>query len=101
VTNEEQSIERLHIHIEGLEGTLRKRNAKIAELEAKLADPSLIDGPLVKRAYKNGWQACANELSKATLDAATHLKQIKNEAWQMYIRGEQTLHMEAYKTINE
>jgi hypothetical protein len=88
VNNEEQSIERLHIHIEGLEGTLRKRNAKILDLEAKLADPSLIDGPLVKRAYKDGWQACAQELMKATLDASTHLKQIKDQAFGVYLKGE-------------
>jgi len=88
MNNEERNIEALHIHIEGLQATLTKRNARISELEAKLADPALIEGQAVRKAYKKGWQDCANELQTATLDAATHLKRIKNKAFELYLQGE-------------
>jgi hypothetical protein len=88
VSPEEKNIEALHIHIEGLQATLTKRNARIAELEAKLADPELINNVAVKRAYRNGWKACAGRMMEASKETALLLKEIRKDAFEIYLEGD-------------
>lgn len=85
-----QTDEALKIHIEGLQATLTKRNARIAELEAKLSLP--IDLPaktqkLLDKAYKQGWKDCANVLMESTRDAALTLGKIRRNAFRLYVDG--------------
>ena len=86
-----ETDEALKIHIEGLQATLTKRNARIAELEAKLAEP--VDVPekvdkMVKNAYKRGWQDCARLMMEATKDTAQVLSKIRKDAFNLYVEGE-------------
>lgn len=82
--------ESLLVHIEGLQATLTKRNARIAELEAQLSAGS--DSPLVqnaiRKAYQNGWKACAGHLMEATRDAAVALGKVRGDAWKVYLEAE-------------
>lgn len=83
--------EGLKIHIEGLQSTLGKRNARIKELEEKLAQP--IDLPekiekMLKKAYKDGWQDCSRILMENTKDAALALGKIHKVAWNQYLEGQ-------------
>lgn len=51
--------EALKIHIEGLQATLTKRNARILELETKLATPVDLPDEVKKKidkAYARGWK---------------------------------------------
>ncbi len=82
--------ESLVIHIEGLQATLTKRNARIAELEEKLGQP--IDLPtktqkLLNKAYKQGWKDCASVLMESTRDAALELGKIRRNAFRLYAEG--------------
>ena len=84
-----ETDEALKIHIEGLQATLTKRNARIAELEAKLAKP--VDLPdeikkLTDKAYKQGWQACAGHLAETTRNMATELSKVRKEAMSLYLK---------------
>lgn len=86
-----QTDEALKIHIEGLQATLTKRNARIAELEAKLSEP--IDLPaktqkLIDKAYKKGWKDCSSVLIENTRDAALQLGKIRKEAFRIYLQEE-------------
>jgi len=89
LNNEERNIEALHIHIEGLQATLTKRNTRIAELEAKLADPELINNVAIRRAYKSGWKDCASRMMEASKDTALLLKAIRKDAYDLYLESEQ------------
>jgi hypothetical protein len=54
-----ETDEALKIHIEGLQATLTKRNARILELETKLATPIELAPELQKKidkAYARGWK---------------------------------------------
>lgn len=86
-----ETDEALKIHIEGLQATLTKRNARIAELEAKLAKP--VDLPeevkkLLNKAYKEGWQACASHLVDTTRLMAGELAKVRKEAMNVYLKGD-------------
>jgi hypothetical protein len=83
--------EALKIHIEGLQSTLGKRNARIKELEAKLAEP--VDLPekiekMISKAYKQGWKDCASKLMDSTKEAAIKLGAIRKDAFDYYLKGE-------------
>lgn len=88
MSNEERNIEALHIHIEGLQATLTKRNARIAELEAKLADPELINNAAIRRAYRRGWKECAGRMMEASKETALLLKEIRKDAFEIYLEGD-------------
>ena len=83
--------ENLLIHIEGLQATLTKRNQKIAELEAKLLDTPMSDEVLraENRGFKNGWKACASKLMGTAHRAALELREIRADAFDLYLDGEQ------------
>lgn len=83
--------EALKIHIEGLQSTLGKRNARIKELEAIIAQP--VDLPatvekMLKKAYKEGWKACASNLLDATKVASENLGFISKKALDAYVSQE-------------
>ena len=90
MNKEEMNRESLLIHIEGLQATLTKRNARIAELEAKVAE--LKNNPEAavskKRAYQEGWKACAAHLMETTRKTALELAKIRREAFNLYLEGE-------------
>lgn len=74
------TVEKLQIHIEGLQATLTKRNARIAQLEAKLALPVDLGPELEKKlekAYKTGWQKCARQF----LQAAEEMKKLGSNVY--------------------
>lgn len=86
-----ETDEALKVHIEGLQATLTKRNARIADLEAKLATP--IDLPenvqkMIDKAYKDGWKDCANELMSITRETAISLGKVRKEAYRYYMKGD-------------
>lgn len=85
-----EEIEALHIHIEGLQATLAKRNARIAELEAKVTKQgSKIQTEMaVRRAYNKGWKDCASKLAETTRLMALQLREVRSEAWRVYSEGE-------------
>lgn len=83
--------EALKIHIEGLQSTLGKRNARIKELEEKLNQP--VDLPatvekMLRKAYKEGWKACASNLLSATKVASDNLGYISKKAIDAYVSQE-------------
>ena len=86
----EEKLEALHIHIEGLQATLSKRNETIKRLEAKIEE--LESSPLTdaskKKAYKQGWQDCAFTLKEVVRKTALELNQIDGEAFKIYLQGE-------------
>jgi tetrahydromethanopterin S-methyltransferase subunit G len=78
------------VHIEGLQATLTKRNARIAELEKQLKDTETeaLQSRAVKKAYKQGWQACASRLMDITRKTAFDLSEVRKEARRIYLEGE-------------
>lgn len=90
MNNQEMNRESLLIHIEGLQATLTKRNARIAELEAKITkDGKKIQAELaIRKAYKKGWTDAAAKLLDITRQTALQLSQVRKEAWQVYSEGE-------------
>jgi uncharacterized protein involved in exopolysaccharide biosynthesis len=90
MTNEEKNLESLHIHIEGLQATLTKRNARITQLEAQVSE--LIANPEAgakeTKAYRAGWKACANQLQDATRKMAYQLREIDKQALKIWLEGE-------------
>lgn len=82
--------EALVSHIEGLQSTLTRRNARIAELEERLAQP--VDLPekvekMIKKAYADGYKECASLLIESTKLAALSLGKIRKDAVKLYIEG--------------
>jgi len=86
----EGNKEHLVIHIKGLQQTLSERNARIAELEKQLTKSATTARTKreIKKAYVEGWKACANRLREITLKTALDLSEIRKEAWQIYTEGE-------------
>ena len=81
--------EALKIHIEGLQSTLGKRNARIKELEEKLSQPVDMSEKMekvLKKAYKEGWKACAKELMGSTELLVRALQQSKKASMEQYLR---------------
>ena len=86
-----ETEEALKIHIEGLQATLTKRNARIAELEEKLTIPTPLEPEIekrIKKAYKQGWQDCSTELMEITRNTARELTKVRKEAFRVYLQEE-------------
>ena len=85
-----ESTEHLIAHIEGLQATLTKRNARIAELEQRLADgpTSMEEKYRLHAAYRDGWKDCAGRLMNIVHDHALALREIRKEAFRLYTEGE-------------
>ena len=90
MSKEEMNRESLLIHIEGLQATLTKRNARIAELEAKITkNGQKIQTKLaIRKAYKKGWTDAAAKLLDITRQTALELSKVRKEAWHVYTEGE-------------
>ena len=88
MTNQEQNIENLHIHIDGLQATLAKRNIRIAEMEEDVADPNPRQERAIKKAYKDGWRACAEELMSETATMANSLLCLRSKAFESLLENE-------------
>lgn len=82
------SKDQLIIHIEGLQATLTKRNARIAQLEDQLANVNAkhVNQLANSIAYKKGWKDCANQLSTISRETALQLAKVNKEAWRIYNR---------------
>lgn len=86
--------EALKVHIEGLQATLTKRNARIAELEEKLKLPVPLEPEIerrIKKAYKEGWRDCAKTLMESTTEAVYALSTIRKDAFALYLQKESEL----------
>jgi len=72
----------LIVHIEGLQATLTKRNARIAELEAFIAGEGKEerDERALKNAYKKGWNECAMAMGNGAQAAIVALGNLRREA---------------------
>ena len=90
MSKEAMNRESLLIHIEGLQATLTKRNARIAELEAKITkNGQKIQTKLaIRKAYKKGWTDAAAKLLDITRQTALELSKVRKEAWRVYTEGE-------------
>ena len=90
MNNQDANRESLLIHIEGLQATLAKRNARIVELEAKITKQGgKIQTELaIRKAYKKGWTDCAGKLIDITRQTALQLSEVRKEAWRIYSEGE-------------
>ena len=90
MTNEENNIEALHIHIEGLQAVLTRRNARIASLEDQVAQ--LKANPAAsaaeKKSYKQGWQDCASHLQNSVKTLARELREVDKTAFRLFLDGE-------------
>ena len=86
----EKDVERLHIHIAGLEATLTKRNQTIEALRAELnaAGQLARDSKAMKAEYKRGWQDACNQLMNATQSAAHALGVVRKDAFEVYLNAE-------------
>lgn len=87
---DEKNIEHLHIHIEGLQATLTKRNARIAQLEEQVSALKNNPAAAVSKAaaYKQGWKACASHMMQVTHDTANQLAKVRKEAFKLYLEGD-------------
>ena len=88
MTNQEQNIENLHIHIEGLQATLTKRNKQITALQDKLLDPLPRQEKEIRDAYRIGWRACAEELMSETATATNALTLLRSQAFEALLKNE-------------
>jgi chromosome segregation ATPase len=90
MSNEEKNLESLHVHIEGLQATLTKRNARITQLEAQVSELKLNPESAAqeKKAYKRGWQAAAINLMDAANKMASELREIDNQAFKVWLEGD-------------
>jgi len=72
----------LIVHIEGLQATLTKRNARIAELEAIVNGDK--DNPkaakAIRDAYRDGWQSCAYKIANETQGLVSALQSARKVA---------------------
>lgn len=82
--------EHLIIHIEGLQATLSKRNARIEQLEKQVAElkANPLSGAAEKKAYKRGWKDCAGHLMETTRKAAIELSAVRRDAFRQYLDGD-------------
>ena len=78
------------IHIKGLEATLAERNRTIEKLQAQVAEAytTSANSERLNREYRRGWKDCANSLMGATHKAAQALREIRAEAFELYLEGE-------------
>jgi len=88
MNNQEQKIENLYIHIKGLQATLTERNIRIAEMEEDVADPNPRQERAIKKAYKDGWRACAEELMSETATMANSLLCLRSKAFESLLKNE-------------
>lgn len=80
----------LHCHIEDLQATLTKRNARIEWLTERLeeAEKGEPNQKVLSMAYKRGWEAAANALMKAANDAALALGKVRKDAFEIYLQSQ-------------
>jgi uncharacterized protein involved in exopolysaccharide biosynthesis len=90
MNNQERNLEALHIHIEGLQATLTKRNTRITQLEAQVSELKMNPAAGAKEtaAYKAGWKACADQLKSITRKMAYDLREIDKEAFKIWLEGD-------------
>ena len=88
MTNQEQNIENLHIHIDGLQATLAKRNLLIADMKEDVANPDPRHKRELDKAYKDGWRACAEELMTETARASNALTLLRSQAFESLLKNE-------------
>lgn len=77
-------------HIEHLQATLTKRNARIAELEAQLSEEGESKAMTRKYelGYKHGWIAASGEMMEQTRQMGRYLQETYDGAFQVYLAGD-------------
>jgi soluble cytochrome b562 len=85
-----ETKEQLIVHIEGLQATLSKRNARIEELESQIEklkrSPANKDAE--RKGYRQGWKDCASRMMEITRKTALDLREIRKDAFDLYIDGD-------------
>ena len=78
------------LHIRHLQDTLTKRNATIVELQARIdeLETGEPNQSQLKRAYRDGWKAAANEMMNATHEAANALGKLRAGAFRLVLQAE-------------
>ena len=89
-SKQDTKLENLHIHIEGLQATLAKRNARITQLEAQVSELKINPeaGAKETKAYKAGWKAAADHLKSAANKMAYELREIDKQAFKVWLEGD-------------
>ena len=85
------SVEKLQVYLTGLEGTLTRRNKRIAQLEGELEHPEPVGDVLQKlldKEYRKGWNACANRMTVIVTEAALSLQEIRKGAFGLFLSGD-------------
>ena len=77
-------------HIEGLQRTLTKRNARIEELEARLEAGEGSEYVVKAResGVREGWSACAQSMMNAASVAQRELGNVREAGWKAYLEGQ-------------
>jgi len=77
-------------HIEGLQRTLTKRNARIEELEARLeaGEGSEYVAQARESGVREGWIACAQTMMNAASRAERELTNVRDAGWKAYLEGQ-------------
>lgn len=90
MSKQKENLEALHIHIEGLQAVLKRRNDNIARLENVIEEMKQDHTTQhdVKNAYRKGWQDCAEKLMSTVHQAALDLRQVKSDAFRIYLDGD-------------
>ena len=78
-------------HIEDLQRVIAKRNKRIAELEQALEGTP--EPPAIKRAYRAGWEACANATMVGVDNARRALDTARRDAFDELLRKSQAAPM--------
>lgn len=81
--------EHLIAHIEGLQATLSKRNAVIADLTEKLrvANEGEPTQAVLLKAYRDGWRACAATFGAVAHEAEAALRTLSKIGRRAHIDG--------------
>jgi lysozyme family protein len=80
----------LLVQVKGLQALVAERRNRIMQLEAQLEElkRNPASSANEKKAYKKGWQACADELKSITQAAARSLRAIDEQAFKLFLEGE-------------
>lgn len=86
MTNQEDNLESLHIHIAGLQAVLTTRNETIKRLEGKIAEVENNDitESAKNKSYRQGYRDCAVEMSDSLRDIVMILRKFDGTLYELY-----------------
>lgn len=86
MSNQEDNLESLHIHIAGLQAVLTKRNESIKRLETKIAEleSNEITESAKNKSYRQGYRDCAVEVSDSLRAIVMVLRKFDGTLLELY-----------------